>query len=136
MFICRDCGGDFERAKRYTEPHGERYYGCIYCGSTDYVKAEECIICGGFAETVDGVCRKCLSDTDTLINFGRVPNGQINAFLSEVFDCGEIDEILSYALAEFLKDEAVKKKYVKRIERYIEDYGEHIAEFARETKCS
>lgn len=61
MFICKDCEAVFETARRYVEPHGERYYGCPYCAGA-YDRAAECIICGEYkADTYVGICRECLA---------------------------------------------------------------------------
>lgn len=61
MFVCLDCGAEFEEPAVYYEDHGE-YFGapareafgaCPCCGSTDYDEARRCDRCGEW--TADGI---------------------------------------------------------------------------------
>lgn len=46
MFVCSDCGLEFDEPKTYTETHGlpfppyEKWTGCPFCGG-DYERKEE-----------------------------------------------------------------------------------------------
>ena len=61
MYICLECGRDFENPSNWTEPHGEEMCGCPYCGGCAE-EAEECEICGEYHledDLTNGICKSC-----------------------------------------------------------------------------
>ncbi len=58
MIICTECGLVFDKAAKYTEPHGEVVYGCPRCDSNSIEEAEKCE-CGNYMTKSDWICGTC-----------------------------------------------------------------------------
>ena len=151
MYICLECGRDFDNPSNWTEPHGEDMCGCPYCGGCAE-EAEECEICGEYHledDLINGVCKDCIEkeiEYDTALGYFKNRNLLCDFFLmyywgcagsikdKEEYDSNEINDVLKNVFNE--KSEAEKKiggnHFLKIIKEYILDDADDFSEYLRE----
>ena len=85
MYICEDCGKQFEdlnavegdKSEWFGLPVSEYYYGCPYCGSANWHEMEFCTVCGEWVEelTEADCCPECLKEMEEWLN-GQLNDGR------------------------------------------------------------
>ena len=62
MYLCKDCGKDFDTPGRATDSVGYSYSICPYCKSDDFSEAKRCPFSGAYIEVGESVAIEVYKD--------------------------------------------------------------------------
>lgn len=77
MYICKNCGRDFEEPDVVYETHGfdygpyEKWLVCPSCHDSNFEEAEQCDGCGEYfakSDLTDGLCDDCYEEEEENYN--------------------------------------------------------------------